>query len=212
MDTSDWIALGSLVVALGASVVAILGWHQARRSADASHASAVEARRAADAAERSALADERAVELAVRAEETLQAPRLDFLAEGGSGLEATVAVLLLGGPPEVDIHTTEVWILDTPEPGQRTTLAVDGRATHVAGTARHLVPVDLRSRTTELVVEVTVDVIGTISTENGATPQTWTRRGRVTFAAPPPGPVSAPAEPPFTSPPGLFRDHGIGQF
>jgi hypothetical protein len=212
MDTSDWIALGSLAVALGAGVVATLGWHQARRSSDASHASAVEARRAADAAERSAHADERAVELAARAEENLQAPRLDFLTEGGSGQEASVLVLLLSGPPEVDIHTTGVWILDAPEPGQRTTMAVDDRATHVAGTARHLVPVDLRSRTAELVVEVTVDVIGTITTENGATQHTWPRRGRVSFPAPPPGPVSAPAEPPFIPPPGLFRDHGLGQF
>lgn len=79
-------------------------------------------------------------------------------------------VLLLDGPPEVDIHTTGIWLLDTPVPGQRTTMAIDDHATHVAGTARHLVPIDLRSRTAELVVEVTVDVVGNIITENGATP------------------------------------------
>ncbi len=202
MEASDWIALGSLVVAMGAGIFASLSVRHARRSADAADLSATESRRAADAAERSALADERAAEIAEHAEEDRRAPRLDFIAEGHSGQEAHVAVLLRSGPPEVEIHTTGVWILDTTDPGQRTTLAVDDRPTIVAGSARHLVSVDLRSRTAEHLVEVSI-----ACRETGtASPRVWSRSRTVTFPAKPHGPATPLMEPRPASPRGLFRD------
>lgn len=196
MDSGDWIALGSAVIALGAVIVAVLSWHQARLSA-------AEARRSADAAERSAIAEERAVDLAKRAEEDRQTPRLDYVAEGRAGEQAHIAVRLREGPPEIDIRTIGVWIIDASHPGERATLIVDTRTTtRVAGTGRHLVRVDLRSHTAELAAEIVVEC------RDPRDDRTWTCTDTMTFPAKPHGPATPLVEPPPTPPRGLFRNVG----
>lgn len=197
MNVGEWFSLGSVVVAAGSVIFAVLAWRQARRSADA-------AARSADAAERSALAEERATEITDRAEEARQAPRLDFRAHGRSGQEAHVEVVLIDGPPEVTIRTSGVWIKDEPEPGLRTTLPVEDGTSHVAINGVHVVPVDLRSRSAELVVVVEVECTE-VATGN---PRSWTRTGSATLPAAPAKPATAPAEPPPARPRGLFRNLG----
>jgi len=195
MDAGEWIALGSMVVALGAGTFAALAWYQARRSADAAH-------RSADAAERSADAEERAANVAELAEADLRAPRLEFHSKGRAGQEAHVAVILIGGPPEVVMRGIDVWIKDAPEPGKRTTLGAEGGTTRVAINGSHAIPIDLRSRRDALTIELTVEC-----TDPEAHPsRSWTRTGTVHFQAALPQPITAQSDPVDAPPRGLFRE------
>lgn len=196
MDTGDWIALGSAVVALAAVFIALLSWRAAHRSAAASE-------RAAAAAERSAQAEERTVALAEQTELARDAPVFQYTPKGRSGGTDTYMIAtLVVGPPEVDVKTTGVWIWQ--EGGAKVGTSFDLTTSRLNANGTHATAVDLRSWATAVKVEVHLEC-----TEVRATsPRRWTRIGTVEFDAPPVKPVSVHGEPPPRPARGLFRDLG----
>src|ERR1700754_2267188 len=111
------------------------------------------------AAERSASAEERAANATEAADAAQRAPRLSFRPKGVAGQETLVEVVLVGGPPELDIRATGIWNKDQPGPGLKTTLAVESGTSRISDTGVHIVPIDLRARREELTIEITVECI-----------------------------------------------------
>jgi len=101
MGTSDWIAVGALLVSF---VLGGLSWLTARRSAAAAESSAEESAASAAAAERSAEVAERGEERALTDREDTRGPtfhvgdRLDQSTATLNGDTATVRVVQLSGP------------------------------------------------------------------------------------------------------------------